>query len=361
MNDYDLVRNSDISNISGVPAFFFVRCKDNLREAGVYAKKEIIGSEVLLYSTDKSMIYDLSVVRGGRGVKLLWREDNHITLGSEIHYAEFDDDFFMSKHLILTSSECNGKNLLPIGVVFNDDCLLLSRIDVLSRKAIISVYDLDNFDLIMNEMHLDHVLHDNYFDDNQCILANTTLTLTSRNKCYFEFLTITGSIITYELVWDSEGQFLKVNELFISSYKNVGFHRALIDAENNQLLIVYSESGLEPYNNIYVAKQKIFGSNNLVSSRSDSIRVNQTSGNYLRPYIIKNNGKYFISWEGGAVHFIEMDKDLNIVKPEEKISAINSGNILAIAGYDVTVSYQDPNVASKDTGINIYYNTIENL
>ncbi|MBH3000367.1 hypothetical protein I5M74_22605 [Serratia marcescens] len=359
MSELDLVRNSDVINVAGVITFFFVGNDQREKNSSLYARKEMVGSELLIYSSKGSLIYDFSIIRGyENSISILWREVYDNTSKSEIHHAELDHEFKLLKHVVLDNSPYNENCILPLCVRFGE-YLLLTRVDVDLRKSVVSVYDLNGYSIITNEITLDHELHGNYFNIQQCYLANVTLTLISENVCYYQFITIGGRIITYELKWDGNAESLNVNELFELSYERMGFHRTLFDKHNSQLLIVYSEDETTPKNNnIKIIKQKVFGNISSGLQRAGSVTVNQSPGNHLRPCIIKSDVGYFISWEGNGVYYIELDNELNVYRPQERIEVANPGNVFAGRGTGLAISYQAPNVKSKDMGDEFHYNSI---
>jgi hypothetical protein len=190
---------------------------------------------------------------------------------------------------------------------------------------VLVVYNGSDYSQMTSTLSLDDMVNERYLTSQKIFQANVVLLAVNDNSIYLQFLLPSGTLRNYNVIINEDSGAIQASKIFDFALGNIGYHNSLIDNEKKIVLVADSGTALED-NNIYVAKQTLF-SKGIVRS-GEEVRVNQTTGNYFRPFIIKQNDAYLIAWEDELIHYTVVDNELDIIVAESNLSVFSPGHVL---------------------------------
>jgi len=347
-NDFQY-RNSDLVVLNDRVISLAVRDNGNNKNASLIFCDNIRVAERVIYTSYKRVIEDFQAVGENSNIRVVWRErDNRLFNESDFHYAEITDEGILTEHHVLQCNEVNFKHAaLMRAKILNVGYLLLAVISEVTKKMILTVYDTNNYSQLASALSLDDAVNTKYLRSQKIANANVVLLSVDKNNVYMQFLLTSGTLRNYGVSINEATGEVQARKLFDFALDNIGYHNCLIDKEKELIMITYS--GLDwKNNNIYAAKQKLFESDSIRTA--ESLRVSQTSGDYFRPFVIKQNDGYLIAWEDACIHYTVIDSNLDIVKAETTQDAVCPGYILLAQKNDIFISCQIENLPNREFG-----------
>ncbi|WP_434462178.1 hypothetical protein ACMV5L_01760 [Serratia plymuthica] len=367
VNSINLIRNANIAkNKDGDFFYFHVDSDLKINCSTLYGRNSSSSVSTTIYTTKKNIIEDTNTVTSsntlqGVLISIVWCERQAISSLTELHYAEIDDNLKIIRQTTLDDALAFKEHLLARAAIV-DDVLLVSWIDGMEQNIKLRLFSLDSLQPLSTELEIDEYLNLNYFNDAQSRTANLTLTSIGNNQFFLQFLLETGSICTYKIAIADNA--LTSTHLFEQGGENVGFHETLFDKDQQQLLTVYSENKVTDttnINDIYIISQTIFSEISRHNVSGTPQRVNQSTGFYLRPVIVKYIDQYIILWQGNKLHYIGLNSDLNVNLPEAFLDVLNPARIAIMEHGTLLVSAQLDNWSTIDYGESLFSSEITNL
>ncbi len=360
MNNNEFIRNvAAVKNKAGEPFYFYTASDLKNNICSLYGRKGSSAASTAVYTTSQNMIEDISSVAfsdalSGVLVSTVWCERKGISSFTNLNYAEIDENLKIIRQVTLNDTHASEEHMLVRAAVV-DKMLLVSWIDGLAQNIKLRLYSTETLQPLSVELEIDEYLSLNYFNGARARTANLTLTSAGENTFFLQFLLETGSICTYQIAIANDR--LTATHLFEQGGENVGFHETLLDKEQQQLLTVYSEDKVTDtsvINNIYIISQQIFTDASRKNVRGTPQRVNQSTGFYLRPVLVKYLDQYIVLWEGDKLFYTGLNSELNIQTPEASLDVINPANIAIVEQGTLLVSAQQDNWRTLDYGESLF-------
>lgn len=280
----------------------------------------------VIYTSDKNIVDDFQVVGENSNVRVVWREhDNRLFAESEFHYVEITSEGELVGHHVLSCNDENCRHTSLFRAKLFAGYLVLSVISEITKKMILVVYDENDYSQITSTLSLDDRVNEKYLTSQKILQANVVLLSVSDNSMYLQFLLSSGTLRNYNISINEGAGAIQASKLFDLALDNIGYHNSLIDREHKLILITYSGTDLED-NGIYAAKQTLFSRKSVYSG--ENVKVSQTTGDYFRPFVIKQDDGYLIAWEGENLYYTVVDSELDIIVAETTRGVMSPGHIL---------------------------------
>lgn len=351
-------KNSDLAVFNNKVISLSVR-RDNDVNASLVLRSNNQPADTVIYTSDKNIVDDFQVVGENSNVRVAWRErDNRLFAESEFHYAEITSEGKLVGHHILScdNENCRHTSLLRAKVVAG--YLVLAVISEKTKKMILVVYDGNDYSQRTSTLSLDDRVNEKYLTSQKILQANVVLLPVSDNSMYLQFLLSSGTLRNYNISINEESGAIESSKLFDFALDNIGYHNSLIDSEQKLILITYSGTALED-NGIYAVKQTIFSRESVCSGKS--VKVSQTTGDYFRPFVIRQDDGYLIAWEGENIHYTVIDSELDIIMAETTRSAISPGHVLLTEYGGVFLSCQTEFLLGREFGSSLLLTELFNV
>lgn len=348
MSDDFQYRNSDLVVFNDKVISLAVRRNDDKSTSLVFRSNRHLSDNVLYTSTER-IIEDFQVIGENSNIRIVWRErKNRLFAESEFHYAEITGEGFLTEHRVLQCKDRNCKHAALLRAKMSTTgYLVFAVISEVTKKVILAAYDLNSYSQVASTLTLNDAVNERYLTSQKIDKANVVLLSINDNTMYLQFLLTSGTLRNYSVTVNEISGEVQASKLFDFALDNIGYHNSLIDSEKKLILITYSTAEKEN-NSIYAAKQKLFSSHPLRAG--EYMKVSQTSGDYFRPFVIKQDDGYLIAWEDGSIHYTVIDSDLDIIEAETTQDAVSPGRILLTKGNGIFSSCQTGNSSNRDFG-----------